>query len=174
MRYVPPPHNISQLGSEENFQDFLARASYFVLFSPIPWPYLVEYIFIQQLNYSQKFINYRIDSALLHHVFFMFSYLVIQKLFRVEKHHRKGQSCELFFPILPITCPLSIELSFYPMAHPLPKVHQFKKAPALSYDLFYVLLDRLVQNLFQVENRHRKAGFFWTVPELRDSPPGDG
>ena len=103
---VRTPHNVSQLGSEENFQHFLARASYFVLFSPIPRPYLVEYIFIQQLNYSQKFINYRIHSALLRHIFCMSLYLVIQKLFRVENHQRKGQSCELFSPILPITCPL--------------------------------------------------------------------
>ena len=34
------------------------------------------------------------------------------------------------------------------------KFINYKRAPALSCDLFYVSLDRLIQNLFQVKNHH--------------------
>ena len=72
------------LGSEKDFQGFLARVSEKVRFSPILRPHLVEYLFIQPFSHSQRFINYRVDTALLCVLFCVFLYLFIQKLFRVE------------------------------------------------------------------------------------------
>jgi hypothetical protein len=90
----------------EDFQGFLARVSEKVRFSPILHPHLVEYLFIQPFSLSQRFINYRVDTALLCVLFCVFLYLFIQKLFRVENRRWKRQSSGSFFQILPHYTPI--------------------------------------------------------------------
>ena len=79
-----PPGTICSIvpgGSEQNFQHFLARVSVFFLFCPISCPHLVKYLFIQQLDYSQKLLDYGVDTALSPYILCVFSNLFIQKLF---------------------------------------------------------------------------------------------
>ena len=143
-----------QLGSEGNLQPFLARESENQKFPPIAHPHLVKYLFILQFNHFQKLIDYKVDSALLRDPFSVPLFLFVQKLFRVENRHRKGQSCECLFPILPHFTPNYL---FTQRFNFFQNLINYKIDPALSYDIVFVSLNLLIQKLFRVEKYHQKA-----------------
>jgi hypothetical protein len=88
-----------QLGSEGNFQPFLARESENQKISPIAHPHLVKYLFTRGFNFFQNLINYKIDPALSYDIFFVSLHLLIQKLFRVEKYHQKDNCVRSLYVI---------------------------------------------------------------------------
>ena len=53
--------------------------------------------FVQQFNYSQKFVHYEIDSALLRHVFCVSLYSVIQSRFELEITNGEANRVSRFF-----------------------------------------------------------------------------
>jgi hypothetical protein len=115
---------------------------------------LVEYLFIFLLTYSITLKTSSITkrSCSSHNQFYVSLHLFIQKLFRVENCHPKGQPCEWFQPHY-----RSTYLFAYLFNHPQ-NLFNYKRDSALSHDLFYVSLYLFIQKLFRVEHYSLSRG----------------